>query len=139
MKGTVDGLTDLLSLSPEAAGFDPIAETVTTGSRSGDYPGGDETDVTLLSDRESGRVLGDSTVGRDWAPIRIDTLATAIEVCRHARPEYSTGSVKPTSSPRPWSAIDRRSLRGSFWPSISVSTTSQSSTFSRSEISPRFK
>jgi NADPH-dependent 2,4-dienoyl-CoA reductase/sulfur reductase-like enzyme len=61
------------------ASFDPVSETVTAGSRSGYYPGGDDTDVTLVADRESGRVLGGSIVGEDRAAIRIDMLATAIE------------------------------------------------------------
>jgi NADPH-dependent 2,4-dienoyl-CoA reductase/sulfur reductase-like enzyme len=61
------------------AGFDPVSETITAGSRSGYYPGGDETTVTLTADRESGRLLGGSIAGRDQAAIRIDTLATAIE------------------------------------------------------------
>ena len=61
------------------AGFDPVSKTITAGSRSGYYPGGDETTVRLCADRESGRVLGGSIVGRDRAAIRIDTLATALE------------------------------------------------------------
>ncbi|MEZ3164392.1 FAD-dependent oxidoreductase [Halorubrum sp. RMP-47] len=63
----------------EAAGFDPVRETVTAGSRSGYYPGAAETDVTLVADRDTGRLLGGSVVGTDRAAIRIDTLATAIE------------------------------------------------------------
>ncbi|WP_284008460.1 FAD-dependent oxidoreductase [Haloarcula pelagica] len=63
----------------EADGFDPVSETITAGSRSGYYPGGDETTVTLTADRESGRLLGGAITGRDRAAIRIDTLATAIE------------------------------------------------------------
>ena len=62
-----------------AAGFDPVSKTVTAGSRSGYYPGGDDTDVTLVADRGSGRLLGGAIVGEDRAAIRIDTLATAIE------------------------------------------------------------
>ena len=71
-----------VGLTPEAAadaGFDPVAETVTAGSRSGYYPGGDDTTVTLVADRTTDRVLGGSIVGRDRAAVRIDTLATAIE------------------------------------------------------------
>jgi len=60
------------------AGFDPVSETITAGSRSGYYPGGDETTVTLVADRRTGRVLGGAIVGRDRAAIRIDTLAIAI-------------------------------------------------------------
>ena len=62
-----------------AVGFEPVSVTVDAGSRSGYYPGGDETTVTLCADSETGRVLGGSMVGRDRAAIRIDTLATALE------------------------------------------------------------
>jgi NADPH-dependent 2,4-dienoyl-CoA reductase/sulfur reductase-like enzyme len=71
------GLTD--EETAAAAGFDPVSETITAGSRSGYYPEGDETTVTLLADRTTGRVLGGAIVGCDRAAIRIDTLATAIE------------------------------------------------------------
>ena len=62
-----------------AAGFDPVSETVTAGSRSGYYPGRADTTVTLTADRETGRVLGASVAGTDRAAVRIDTVATAIE------------------------------------------------------------
>ncbi|MFC7028348.1 FAD-dependent oxidoreductase [Halomicroarcula sp. GCM10025324] len=61
------------------AGFDPVSKTITAGSRSGYYPGGDETVVTLTADQETGRVLGGSLVGRDRAAIRVDTLAAALD------------------------------------------------------------
>ncbi|MDZ5810090.1 FAD-dependent oxidoreductase [Halorubrum sp. AD140] len=61
------------------AGFDPVRETVTAGSRSGYYPGAAPTDVTLVADRDSERLLGGSIVGPDRAAIRIDTLATALD------------------------------------------------------------
>jgi NADPH-dependent 2,4-dienoyl-CoA reductase/sulfur reductase-like enzyme len=61
------------------AGFAPIRETITAGSRSGYYPGAAETAVTLVADRNTGRVLGGAIAGTDRAAIRIDTLATAIE------------------------------------------------------------
>ena len=61
------------------AGFDPVRETVTAGSRSGYYPGAAPTDVTLVADRDTGRLIGGSIVGPDRAAIRIDTLATALE------------------------------------------------------------
>jgi NADPH-dependent 2,4-dienoyl-CoA reductase/sulfur reductase-like enzyme len=62
-----------------AAGFDPVTETVTAGSRSGYYPGAAETTVTLTADRGSGLLLGGTVVGTDRAAIRIDTVATALE------------------------------------------------------------
>ena len=61
------------------AGFDPVKRTVTAGSRSGYYPGAAETDVTLVADRDSGRLIGGSIVGADRAAVRINTLATALE------------------------------------------------------------
>ncbi|MFT4946644.1 MAG: NADPH-dependent 2,4-dienoyl-CoA reductase/sulfur reductase-like enzyme [Natronomonas sp.] len=62
----------------EAAGFDPVSETITAGSRSGYYPGNAETTVTLTADRESGRLLGGTIAGEDRAAVRIDTLAAAL-------------------------------------------------------------
>ncbi|MBX0294560.1 FAD-dependent oxidoreductase [Haloarcula nitratireducens] len=61
------------------AGFEPVSTTITAGSRSGYYPGGDETTVTLTADRGTGRLLGGALVGRDRAAIRVDTLSTALE------------------------------------------------------------
>ncbi|WP_049985318.1 FAD-dependent oxidoreductase [Halobellus rufus] len=60
------------------AGFDPVSETITAGSRSGYYPGAAETTVTLVADRDSGLLLGGSIVGTDRAAVRIDTVATAL-------------------------------------------------------------
>ena len=71
------GLLD--SDAATAAGFDPVRETVTAGSRSGYYPGAAATDVTLVADRGSGRLIGGSIVGPDRAAVRINTLATALE------------------------------------------------------------
>ncbi|MFB6292665.1 MAG: FAD-dependent oxidoreductase, partial [Halonotius sp.] len=65
--------------SARKAGFDPVRKTVTAGSRSGYYPGNAETDVTLVADRETGKLLGGSIVGSDRAAVRIDTLATALD------------------------------------------------------------
>lgn len=71
------GLTDIDRA--RAVGFDPVAETITAGSRSGYYPGGDETTVRLVADRDTGRLLGGSIVGQDRAAVRINTVATALE------------------------------------------------------------
>ncbi|OAQ54287.1 hypothetical protein HTG_01745 [Natrinema mahii] len=59
------------------AGFDPASVTISASSRAHYYPDGAELTVTLLADRESGRLLGGSVVGRDGAK-RIDTVATAL-------------------------------------------------------------
>ncbi|WP_336001622.1 FAD-dependent oxidoreductase [Halorientalis halophila] len=73
------GRVGLLEDGAREAGFDPVSETITAGSRSGYYPGAAETTVTLVADRESERLLGGSIVGTDRAAIRIDTVATALE------------------------------------------------------------
>ncbi|MEA1932052.1 MAG: FAD-dependent oxidoreductase [Euryarchaeota archaeon] len=62
-----------------AAGFEPVAATITAGSRSGYYPGAAETDVTLVADRETERLLGGAIVGPDRAAVRINTLSTALD------------------------------------------------------------
>ncbi len=59
------------------AGFDPVSVSIDASSRAHYYPGGDELTVTLLADRESGRLLGGSVVGREGAK-RIDTVAMAL-------------------------------------------------------------
>jgi NADPH-dependent 2,4-dienoyl-CoA reductase/sulfur reductase-like enzyme len=61
------------------AGLEPASVTITADSRSGYYPGAADTTVTLLADRDSGRVLGGATVGTDRAAKRIDTVATALD------------------------------------------------------------
>jgi len=60
------------------AGFDPVSSTITTQSRAHYYPGGAEIQVTMVGDRESGRLLGASMVGREGVPKRIDTVAAAL-------------------------------------------------------------
>ncbi|MEF8852866.1 MAG: FAD-dependent oxidoreductase [Haloarculaceae archaeon] len=68
-------------LDPEVAreaGFDPESVTITTQSRAHYYPGGEEIQITMVGDRESGRVLGASMVGREGVAKRIDTVAAAL-------------------------------------------------------------
>ncbi|MFB6080003.1 MAG: FAD-dependent oxidoreductase [Haloferacaceae archaeon] len=60
------------------AGFDPVTSTITDRSRADYYPGAEEITVTLTADRDTGRVLGGSVVGRDRAGKRIDPVATAL-------------------------------------------------------------
>jgi NADPH-dependent 2,4-dienoyl-CoA reductase/sulfur reductase-like enzyme len=59
-------------------GFDPVNVTITASSRAHYYPGGSDIQVTLVGDRETGRVLGSSMVGEEGVPKRIDTVATAL-------------------------------------------------------------
>jgi NADPH-dependent 2,4-dienoyl-CoA reductase/sulfur reductase-like enzyme len=59
------------------AGFDPVSATISAPTRAHYYPGGAELTVTLLADRETGRLLGGSLVGAEGTK-RIDTIATAL-------------------------------------------------------------
>ena len=60
-----------------AAGFDPVAVEITAPSRAHYYPGAEDLSVRLVADRESGRLLGGSTVGREGVK-RIDTVVAAL-------------------------------------------------------------
>ncbi len=60
------------------AGFEPVSVTITAPSRAHYYPGGSEIQFTIVGDRESGRVLGASMVGREGVAKRIDTVAAAL-------------------------------------------------------------
>jgi NADPH-dependent 2,4-dienoyl-CoA reductase/sulfur reductase-like enzyme len=60
------------------AGFDPVSITITASSRAHYYPGAEELTITLLGDRDSGRVLGSTMVGREGVAKRIDTVAVAL-------------------------------------------------------------
>jgi len=60
------------------AGFDPASVTITAGSRAHYYPGSEDIQITLVGDRETGRLLGASMVGREGVAKRIDTVATAL-------------------------------------------------------------
>jgi len=69
------GITD-----PEEAresGFDPVSVTIEAPTRPHYYPGGTPLTVTLMADRESGRVLGASLVGQKGTK-RIDTVVPAV-------------------------------------------------------------
>jgi NADPH-dependent 2,4-dienoyl-CoA reductase/sulfur reductase-like enzyme len=59
-------------------GFDPITNTIEAGSRAGYYPGGSPITISLTADRESGRLLGASMVGKEGVVHRIDALVTAL-------------------------------------------------------------
>jgi NADPH-dependent 2,4-dienoyl-CoA reductase/sulfur reductase-like enzyme len=60
------------------AGFDPVSVTISAPSRAHYYPGGSEIQITLVGDRETGRVLGTTMVGREGVVKRADTVATAL-------------------------------------------------------------
>ncbi|SDQ98958.1 FAD-dependent oxidoreductase [Natronobacterium texcoconense] len=74
--------TGLLDLEEgRAAGFDPVAETITAKSRAGYYPEGGDVTVTLTADRDTGRVLGASLVSEygEGAVHRSHAIVGALE------------------------------------------------------------
>jgi NADPH-dependent 2,4-dienoyl-CoA reductase/sulfur reductase-like enzyme len=82
------------------AGFDPVSVTITTESRAHYYPGGTEIQITIVGDRESGKVLGASMVGREGVAKRIDTVAAALHVGMTAQElSYLDLSYAPPFSP----------------------------------------
>lgn len=60
------------------AGFDAVAETISSVTRAGYFPGADEIHVRLVVEEDTGRVLGGQIVGGEGAGKRIDTVAAAI-------------------------------------------------------------
>ncbi len=60
------------------SGFDPITSTIKVPSRAHYYPGGDPIRISLTADKETGRLIGGSMVGREGVAKRIDTIATAL-------------------------------------------------------------
>lgn len=61
-----------------AAGFDPVATTITTISRAHYYPGWSRIAVHATADRESGRLLGVNMVGEEGVAHRVNAVATAL-------------------------------------------------------------
>lgn len=60
------------------AGFDAVAETITSNTRAGYFPGSQKIHVRMVVERGTGRVLGCQIVGGPGAGQRIDTAAAAI-------------------------------------------------------------
>ncbi len=62
----------------EELGFNPITNTIEAGSRAGYYPGGSPITISLTADRETGRLLGASMVGKEGVVHRINSIVTAL-------------------------------------------------------------
>jgi NADPH-dependent 2,4-dienoyl-CoA reductase/sulfur reductase-like enzyme len=72
------GRTGLTMVEAADAGFDAVASKITAGSRAHYYPDGAPMTVKIVSDTNSGRMLGAQIVGGPESAKRIDTLAIAI-------------------------------------------------------------
>jgi len=60
------------------AGFDPVENTVKTSSRAHNYPGADIIHISMVGDRQTGRLLGAQMVGKDGVAHRINAIAVAL-------------------------------------------------------------
>ncbi len=70
--------TGLTLPAAEEAGFDAVAEAITSQTRAGYFPGSSDIHVRMVVERGTGRVLGCQIVGGTGAGQRIDTAASAI-------------------------------------------------------------
>lgn len=70
--------TGLTLPAAKEAGFDAVAETITSQTRAGYFPGSSEIHVRMVVERGTGQVVGCQIVGGTGAGQRIDTAAAAI-------------------------------------------------------------
>ncbi len=70
--------TGLSEKEAKSLGVDCMAETITSVSKAGYYPGSEKIRVKLVVDQQTKRILGGQIVGFKGAAKRIDTIATAI-------------------------------------------------------------
>lgn len=76
--GVEIGMTGLNLEEATAAGFDAVANTITSSTTAGYFPGAEEMQVNMVAERGTGRLLGCFIVGGAGAAKRIDTAATAL-------------------------------------------------------------
>ncbi len=72
------GRTGLCTTQAEAAGFDFRTEVIEATTRAGYYPGAEQVAVKLITEADSGRLLGGQVVGGPGSGKRIDVIATAV-------------------------------------------------------------
>lgn len=60
------------------AGFDPVENMIKSRSRAHSHPGNQTIYVNLVADRETGKLLGGSMVGKEGVAHRIDAIAVAL-------------------------------------------------------------
>ncbi len=70
------GLID--SQRAEEAGYTMVKKTITTPSRPHYYPGGSDIKITMTADKNTGKLLGTSMVGKEGTAKRIDTVAASL-------------------------------------------------------------
>lgn len=70
--------TGLGEAAARAAGFEPVAATITGTTRAHYYPDATPITIKAVAERGTGRLLGAQIVGREGAAKRIDVFATAL-------------------------------------------------------------
>ncbi|MCW7753949.1 FAD-dependent oxidoreductase [Desulfobotulus sp. H1] len=93
--------TGLTLHEAEKAGFDPVEVVVKTYSRAKTVPGSRPVWVQMVGDRQSGRLLGVSMVGRDNEARRINAAAVAL----HARMRVVDFSTTDMAYAPPFSPV----------------------------------
>ncbi|AFK21466.1 pyridine nucleotide-disulfide oxidoreductase (plasmid) [Haloferax mediterranei ATCC 33500] len=91
--------------SAREAGFDPVSVTIDASTRAHYCPGAEQITITMLGDKESGRVLGAAMVGREGVAKRVDTVAAALHTETTVDElAYFDLSYAPPFSP-PWDPV----------------------------------
>jgi NADPH-dependent 2,4-dienoyl-CoA reductase/sulfur reductase-like enzyme len=72
------GRTGLNEREAAAAGFTAVVAKIESTTRAAYYPGSEPITVKLVSEADTGRMLGAQVIGREGAAKRIDVLAAAI-------------------------------------------------------------
>lgn len=75
--GLAIGFTGLSAARARAAGFDAVAATITAGDRPR-YFAGRPTEIELVADRRTGRLLGGAVLGEEGVAGRVNVIATAL-------------------------------------------------------------
>ena len=92
--------TGLNEAEARDAGFDFASTTITASTRSGYYPGSGKINVKVITESESGRILGAQIVGAEGSGKRIDTFVAAITAgMTSSEFEYLDLSYAPPFSP----------------------------------------
>ncbi|HBX10328.1 MAG TPA: flavoprotein oxidoreductase [Candidatus Microthrix parvicella] len=97
--GVEIGMTGLNLAEALDAGFDAVANTITSSTTAGYYPTSEQVRVTMVAERGTGRLLGCFIVGGAGSAKRIDTAATALwnEMTAEALAEVDLSYAPPFS------------------------------------------
>ncbi len=72
------GRTGLDEDEARANGYQPVASTITSTSRSSYYPGSSKITIKMIGDRETGKLLRAQMIGHEGVAKRIDVVAASL-------------------------------------------------------------